>query len=121
MTEYSSIKLDYIKAMADGDPDFEMEIIRTRITTIAAQLEEIGQAISDNNRESVGFIAHKMRCSFLMIGNNEAATLLEQLEFNEQLDRQQLVSIAHTVGAIFDHARPELHHALATLANASEV
>ncbi len=78
--EYAHINTDYIFELADGDPDFLKDIISDVMKTVPANIAQLDDAIVSGNMNDINFLAHKLKGTFLFIGNAMLGDMLNEIE-----------------------------------------
>jgi HPt (histidine-containing phosphotransfer) domain-containing protein len=67
-TQSSLIDLAYLKELSMGDSAFEREIIKQFIIQVPQELEDLSQAIEEQDRQKMKSIAHGMKSSVAYVG-----------------------------------------------------
>lgn len=79
-SDYKYINPEYIYDLADGDNDFVVEIIGSFLESIGPNLQKLSVAITNEDKQTTVFLAHKLRGSFKFIGCNDAGETVGQIE-----------------------------------------
>ncbi|MBS1780823.1 MAG: Hpt domain-containing protein [Bacteroidetes bacterium] len=108
--DYKYIDLEYIYDMADGDNDFMVEIIGNFLEAMGPNMQKLYDAIATNDRESIIFLAHKLKGSFRFVGCNREGAMMEQIEelIGSDVDISEIKKIADMVGDQFNNIQNEL-------------
>ena len=88
-------KLDKIKEMADGDEDFILAVINVFLEEVPTDLEQLEQAVQEQNFDQVYKMAHKIKPNVDLMGMEDTranALALETLGKNmanmDQIERK---------------------------------
>ncbi len=65
--------LHKISALAEGDTDFEQELVRLYTHSFRELKEKFATIITTQNTQELSFISHKYRTTFLMFDMNDIA------------------------------------------------
>ena len=90
-----------IKALAGGDKVFEREIIELMILSIPEDVSKMVSAIRENNFSLAKSIAHRIKSSVALAGENKLSVLLEDCENACSSDRPP-ENIADMISEILD-------------------
>ncbi len=91
-TQYSTP----LKALAAGDHSFELEMLNTMASSFAQDFDKLDVAVANADISSLKSIAHRLKSSLALAGENEFAKWMEILEYNSETElRGETVSDAH--------------------------
>lgn len=73
--------LEYLETISGGNHDFLIDCLQTFITSVSTKMEELKQAVNDNNTKNIGAIAHNIKPSFEMLENERAKDICNKLTY----------------------------------------
>ncbi len=79
-TEMREVDLTYINNISDGDRAFIKEMLETFLKITPVALQEITAASDTQNWKEVGRIAHKIKPTLMLIGDNMLSKMFKKLE-----------------------------------------
>jgi len=94
------IEWDYLQTLADGDPNFAIELLQIFIKDLQTQLPVLKNAIEVQNFKQITATAHYLKGASSNVGAKEMESLMRSLEAqgkSEVLDGAELIyaSMAH--------------------------
>lgn len=85
-----------LKALAAGDHSFELEMLNTMASSFAQDFDKLDVAVANADISSLKSIAHRLKSSLALAGENEFAKWVEILEYNSDTElRGETVKDAH--------------------------
>lgn len=79
-TKIKSLDLSYIYEISDHDRDFIKELLVTFLKITPISLDEIKKAQAKNNWKEVGRIAHKVKPTIMLIGDELLSKKIKTIE-----------------------------------------
>jgi CheY-like chemotaxis protein len=80
--KYQFVDLTYLNSLSQGNPSFKIKILEIFLEDLPPQLAAVALAIQQSNFDEAVAIVHKMKSSVKMLGLEQAAELLTQLELD---------------------------------------
>lgn len=77
--EEQLFSLDYLNELSNNDQDFLEETIQLFRDTLAVKFDEMEKAVSETNYEEVRQIAHNVKPSFAMLGNEKGKSVCQAI------------------------------------------
>jgi PAS domain S-box-containing protein len=97
--ERGSVEVQYttpLKALASGDHSFELEMLNTMATSFVQDFVRLDEAVANADIPALKSIAHRLKSSLALAGENEFAIWMEILEYNSETElRGKTVSDAY--------------------------
>jgi len=78
----SNINLDYLNQLSAGDNDFISEMLQTYIDETSKDVADLNQALQENDIKRLGFLAHRVKSAFKMLGLEALAGITQRVEHN---------------------------------------
>lgn len=74
------INLDYLNELGGGDADFTIEMLETYLEETSRDMDELQTALDEDNLKRIGFVAHRTKAAFRMLGLDEITEIAQELE-----------------------------------------
>lgn len=101
------VNLSYIKALAEGDLEYEQEMIAIALRVLPQRYAELIEA--QNNEKSLHVAAHKTKSSYRVCGiNNSLLSEIENLKGENFRDKAKKAKLLESVKTQIDKAISEL-------------
>jgi len=98
--------LDFLKELSDNNPEFISSSVSLFVTSVSEKMEEMQEAISKNNYNSVSSIAHNIKPSFEMIESEGGRDLCNNLAHEAKDD--DMYNAVNKLNALFLEIKAQL-------------
>jgi HPt (histidine-containing phosphotransfer) domain-containing protein len=115
---YKHINLEYISELAGGDDEFIVEIITNYLDSVGPNTNLLYDAVVANDKETIKFLAHKLKGSFRFIGCEELGVIMEHIEHSvKQPEPGNMLDAANKIKEGYLNTEEELKQVLAEFNN----
>lgn len=116
--QYKHINLEYISELAGDDNEFIVEIITNYLDTVGPNTNLLYDAVVANDKETIKFLAHKLKGSFRFIGCEELGVIMEQIENSiRQAETTDMLDAVNKIKDGYLNTETELKQVLAKFNN----
>ena len=74
------IDLDYLNGLGGGDNNFVIDMLQTYIEETNKDMQELRQALTNQDVKRITFLAHRSKAAFRMLGLESMADNAEKIE-----------------------------------------
>lgn len=93
----SNFDIKYLETVSQGNTAFIIDMLNIFITKTPETFEILKKAIQEEDWQSVGFYAHKLKATYAYVGLEELKNTIVEIE-----QKAKNISDTHTISELFD-------------------
>ena len=94
------LNLDYLTELGGGDNEFIVEMLQTYLDETGKDMLEMEKSLQSKDLKRVGFLAHRCKAAFRMLGLESMTNSAENLEQDVKSENASDTDFAPTVNAL---------------------
>lgn len=114
----NSLDLSFLKSVSKGKKDFELKMLKTFLEQTGSEMEKIQTALQNKEWDLLCGSAHKIKPSFLYIGEIETEKLLNTIE-DITRNKKNIEKLPELVGVFLKSCKQTLENVKAEIAKYS--
>jgi HPt (histidine-containing phosphotransfer) domain-containing protein len=113
----AKINLDYLNELGGGDVEFTIEMLQTYLEETTKDVQELQEALTNENSERIAFIAHRTKAAFRMLGLNEITEMAQNIELTAKKGNIPAKALRIPVNSLIDEAKNSFEEAQQLIKN----
>lgn len=105
------LNLDYLTELGGGDNDFIVEMLRTYLDETGKDMLELEKSLHTKDLKRIGFLAHRCKAAFRMLGLDDMAATAETLEQGVKIGGATTTDFEPTIISLLDDMKKSFEQA----------
>ncbi len=107
----TSINLSYLNELGDGDHEFVIEMLETYLDETTKDMKTLSQVLEEENLERIGFVVHRSKAAFRMLGLQDMTDLAQDIELAAKKGLISAKSLRVPINSLIEQAEQSFKEA----------